>query len=110
MRKHVIARHRRVGDAARECKTRAGRGERLEAEVLQVARGADVPRVGNDEASGRVQLAKSGALFGDGGHETLFFRWQDGHVDSIGTDRTRLSRTVRRVGWTGCRAHSSRKS
>ena len=71
MRKHVIARHRRVGDAARECKTRAGRSERLEAQVLQVARRADVPWVGNDEASGRVQLAKRGALFGDGGHETL---------------------------------------
>ena len=109
MRKHVVARHRRVGETARECKTRAGRGERLEAQMLQVARGADVPWIGNDEASGRMQLAKRGALFGDGGHETLSDCKGDMSI-SIRTDRTRLSRTVRRVGWTGCRAHSSRKS
>ena len=55
----------------RNGKTRAGRGESLEVQMLQVARGADVPWIGNDEASGRMQLAKRGALFGDGGHETL---------------------------------------
>ena len=71
MREHVVARHRRVGEAARERETRARGGKRLEAQMLQIACGADVPRIGNDEAAGRMQLVKRGALFGDGGHEVL---------------------------------------
>ena len=38
-------------------KARAGRGQRLEAEMLQGARGAGIVRIGDDEASGFVQLA-----------------------------------------------------
>ena len=65
----VIARHRAVGQPQGEGKARAGRGQRLEAETLQVTCGADVPRIGDDEASGLVELAIDGAFFGDGGHD-----------------------------------------
>src|SRR6185437_11956322 len=41
---------------------RAGGGQRLEAEMLQCLGAADVEGVGNDEASGRVELPECGAL------------------------------------------------
>ena len=44
----------------------AGRRQRLEAEALQIARAADIPRIGNDEAAGLVQFAKRLALVGGG--------------------------------------------
>ena len=53
----------------------AGRRQRLEAEALQIARAADVPRIGDDEAAGLVQFAEGLALVGGGRtggwHETL---------------------------------------
>ena len=42
----------------------AGRRQRFEAETLQITRGADIPWVGNDEATRFVQLAERLALFG----------------------------------------------
>ena len=66
MRQHSVARHRAVGIALREGIAGArGRGQRLEAEMLQIACGADVPRIGNDEAAGLVQLAEGAALVGN---------------------------------------------
>src|SRR6516162_685708 len=62
--KHELARHAAVGGAARPGKSRAGGGERLEAQVLQIARGADVPWVGNNEASPFVEAPKGGTLVG----------------------------------------------
>src|SRR5215831_9931198 len=62
--KHLLARHPTIGGAARPGKSRAGGGEGFKAQVLQVARGADVPWVGNSEASLLVQAPKGGALFG----------------------------------------------
>src|SRR5215831_14526610 len=62
--KHVLARHATICGAARPGKSRAGGGERLEAQALQVAHGADVPGVGNNEASLLVQAPKGSALFG----------------------------------------------
>src|SRR5262245_64597907 len=68
---HLLARHATIGGAARPGKSRAGGGERLEAQVLQVARGADVPWVGNNEASTFVQAPKGGALFGRRWHGVI---------------------------------------
>src|SRR5262249_4455908 len=50
-----------------------GRGQRLEPEPLQVARGADIPWIGNHPASGFMQFAERGALLG--------YRWS-GHSGS----------------------------
>src|SRR4029078_3647441 len=65
---HGIARDTAVAQPARPGEACAGGRERLEAQVLQVARGADVPRIGNDEAAALVQAAKGGALFRGAGH------------------------------------------
>ena len=62
--------HRRRADCApsatpaRIGKAGAGGRQRLEAETLQIARAADVPRIGNDEAAGLVQLAEGAAFLG----------------------------------------------
>ena len=50
-----------------------GRRQRLEAEPLQIASGADVPWIGNDEAAAFVQRAERAAFLG-GGHGEPFFR------------------------------------
>src|SRR5208282_536130 len=47
--------------------SRAGRRQRLEAEALQIARGADIPRIGDDEAAALVELAEGLALIGNRG-------------------------------------------
>ena len=60
-----------IGKALAEGETGAGRGKRLEAEALQIARAAHVPRVGNDETAGLVKLAEGAAFLGDGGHDCL---------------------------------------
>jgi len=43
-------------------KARARRGQRLETEMLQVARAADIPRIGDHEAALLVQVGKGAAL------------------------------------------------
>src|SRR5215471_12177394 len=55
------------------CITRARRRQRRKAQTLQVARAADVPGIGNDEAAGFVKLAERFAfLSGRGsGHDAL---------------------------------------
>src|SRR5215510_8439384 len=70
---HQVARHRAVGIALREGKAGAGRGERLEAERLQVTRAANVPGIGNDEAAALMQLAEGLALVGDARHGALVY-------------------------------------
>src|SRR6476646_2367114 len=45
-----------------------GRGQRLEAEALEIARAAGIPRIGNDEAAGFVKFAKGFAFVGGAGH------------------------------------------
>ena len=69
MREHLVAALRAVGVALRVGVAGTGGRQRLEAEALQIARAADIPRIGNDEAAGLVQLAKRLALFGDGRRE-----------------------------------------
>src|ERR1700676_3566818 len=80
--------------AVRPGKSGAGGGERLEAEPLQIARAADVPGVGNDEASGLVQSVKRAALVGNAGTNVR-------HVSSSGeipivhaTENSRTSRLL----------------
>src|SRR5215831_277157 len=68
MGEHRRARHGAVGAALGESEARAGRGQRLESETLQIARRAHVPGVGDDEASLRVELEERRALFGGRGH------------------------------------------
>src|SRR5215510_9926699 len=103
MGEHRRARHAAVGETLREGEARAGRGERLESETLQIARRAHVPGVGDDEASLRVELAERCALFGGRGHGGASLR----SAEWIGAIVSRLRRCV---GWTGRRAHASRKS
>src|SRR5207253_2333876 len=69
----------RVALCMRMARTR--RGERLEAERLQVARAAHVPGVGDDETSARVQRAEGLSLVGNGGHiASLVFRAWSSHA------------------------------
>src|ERR1700681_2282936 len=78
--------------AVRPGKSGAGGGECLEAEPLQVACAADVPGVGNDEASGLVQSVKRAALVGNAGTDVR-------HLNSSGeipiVHATENSRTPR---------------
>src|SRR5207302_7522674 len=48
--------------------------ECLEPEVLQVPRGAVVPRIGDDEAPGFVELTKDAAPLGDRGHGHIHYK------------------------------------
>src|SRR5580692_5440454 len=66
MGEYVVAALGAVGITFRMRMAGAGRRQRLEAQALQVARAADVPRIGNDEAAGFVKLMKSLALVGGG--------------------------------------------
>ncbi len=58
MRQHLVARLRAVGIAHRMGVAGAGGGQRLEAEALKIARAADVPRIGNDEAAALVRNSR----------------------------------------------------
>ena len=58
----IVDRDAVIGLADRPRITGAGRGDRLEAEVRQRPRAADVPRVRQHEASRLVQLAERRAL------------------------------------------------
>jgi len=68
---HGFGADRAIRPAEGECKPGAGGGERLEAELLQQARRAGVPRIGNEEgAIALVQRAKGDSPLGlRGGHE-----------------------------------------
>src|SRR5207247_11359548 len=63
VRKHGVAAHRGfvVGQAAREGETGAGSGQRAKAEMAQIPRATDVPRVRDYEAAALVQFAKGRA-------------------------------------------------
>src|SRR5262245_16751804 len=105
MGEHHVARNGVVRPSLGEGEARARARQRLEAEMLQVTRGTDVPRVGDDEASALMELAECCALFGEAGHDgTLFLL-----LPAAGKS-TRLSEGFGGVGWTGCRACASRKS
>ena len=58
MREGRVARDAVVRTRARPGEAGTGRGERLEAEALQIARGARVPRIGNGEAAGPCSSRK----------------------------------------------------
>ena len=58
----IVDRDLVVGPRDGPGKAGAGRGQRLEAEMLQGARAAGIVRIGDNEASGFVQLAECGAL------------------------------------------------
>src|SRR6516164_4564337 len=53
----------------------ARRRQRFETQALQIARTADIPRIGNDETPSFVELVEGLALVGNGrtraGHDTL---------------------------------------
>src|SRR5262249_51108589 len=66
VRQHVVDRLRAVGVALRMGVARAGRRQRLKTESLKITCAAHVPRIGNDEAAGLVQLAEGPALVGSG--------------------------------------------
>ena len=68
--KHHLPRHAAVAKPARPGEPRARRRQRLEAQPLQVARAAHVPRVGHHEQAALVQPLESGALLRDGRHFT----------------------------------------
>ncbi len=68
MGEHEVARHAAVRQRPRERKARAGGRQRLETEKLQIARAADVPRIGDHEAARFVQVAEGAALVGDRRH------------------------------------------
>ena len=78
--KNLIARLRAIGETLRMGVARTGGRQRLEAEALQIAGGADVPRIGNDEAAGIMQ-APEGVAF--------FCRRRVGHGKSLGQKRAR---------------------
>src|ERR1043166_5809801 len=67
MGERQVAAELTIGKTLSEGEASAGGGERLEAEALKITRGADVPRIGNDETSGLVELAKGAAFVGDAG-------------------------------------------
>jgi hypothetical protein len=62
MRADLIERDVAVGLADRPGKAGAGGGERLEADVLQRQRAADVPGIRDHETSATVQFAERRAL------------------------------------------------
>ena len=62
MLQHLLERDAVVGLSDRPRKTGAGRGDRLEAEMLQRPGTADIPRVRQHEAAGLVHLAEDSAL------------------------------------------------
>jgi hypothetical protein len=66
MRECHLARDAVVRPRARPREARARRRERLEAQALQIARAARVPRIGDDEAPGRVQLTERAPAISDG--------------------------------------------
>src|SRR6185312_1319103 len=57
----------------------------LEAEALKVARAADIPRIGNDEAAALVQFAEGLAFVGGGraGHRHSLLRKSRGSVPRL---------------------------
>ncbi len=72
VRQHRVAPYRGVRQAERPGRARARGGDCLEPEMLEIARGADVPRIGDDEAAARMQCAERATLFGDGGHRNSY--------------------------------------
>jgi hypothetical protein len=64
--------HAPVRPSVRPGESRARRGHGLKAQLFKVKGASDVPRVGNDEASLCMQLAKAGALLVEGSGQGLF--------------------------------------
>src|SRR5262249_24392170 len=71
MRQHAIAADGVVRQSQRPGRTRARGGDRFEAEMLEIARAADIPRIGNDEAAALMERTKHAALLGDAGHDAF---------------------------------------
>src|SRR5258705_84301 len=73
MPEHHVARDSRVRQALRKRKARAGRGQGLEAEMLEITGGANVPGIGDHETSLFVEGPKGAAFIGNGrqGHVLL---------------------------------------
>jgi hypothetical protein len=76
----LIARLPAIGVALRMGVARAGGRQRLEAEPLQIAGAADVPRIGDDETAGIMQASEDIAFFG---------RRRVGHEKTPGKKRAR---------------------
>src|SRR5207245_8751700 len=71
VRQDGVAADRGVRHAERPRRAGTRRGDRRKAEMLQVARGADVPWIWNDEASALVERTERAALRGDSGHSSV---------------------------------------
>jgi hypothetical protein len=69
MRQHLVLRAAAVGVAHRPGGAGARRRQCLEAQRGEIFGAADIPRIGNDEASAFVQAAEFTAFIGDGGHD-----------------------------------------
>src|SRR3974390_1687450 len=67
MIEHPVAGHAAVGVTVRPRESRAGGGERLDAEALKIAGAAHVPRIGDDETTRFMQPVKCAALVGNAG-------------------------------------------
>src|SRR5215469_5030151 len=70
MGEHQVSSQPLVGQSLRECEAGARCGKRLEPEALKIDGGPGIPRVGDDEASAFMKLAKLGASRGEIGHKT----------------------------------------
>src|SRR5207253_5808005 len=69
MLEHHIASDSAVGQSAREREPSRRCRDRFEAKMLQVTRGADIPRIWNRKAAAPVQFAKSLSSLGDCRHD-----------------------------------------
>ena len=66
MGQHDVKALRAVGITERVRVTCTRRCERFKSQALEIARRSDIPRIGDDEATGLVQLAEGLALIGNG--------------------------------------------
>src|SRR5881227_2366095 len=60
-----VARLCGIGSTLRPAEARAGGSQRLEAETLQITRGSNIPRIGNEETPGLMQLLEGAPLSGN---------------------------------------------
>ena len=72
VRQRLLQRHAVVRPAQRPGEAGAGGRQRREAQLREQAGAAEVPRVGDHEAAGLVQLAEALPSFCEGGHSRRY--------------------------------------
>src|SRR5260370_42636483 len=70
MRENQITSKGAVGQPARECESRRRCRHRFETEMLQVMRGADIPRIRDRKATAPMQFTKDSTFLFYGGHRS----------------------------------------